>query len=86
MVTDFYEELRDHGLNNRSIWCVHLLLRRCMDEAAHDGLISYNPVRTSTVPEYDEHRPVRLRMGQIQRYLNTAEQKGILPIQKSYSP
>lgn len=80
MVTDFYEELRDLGLNNRSIWCVHLLLRRCMDEAAHDGLISYNPVRICTVPEYGEHRPVRLRLGQIQRYLNVAEQKGVLPI------
>ena len=80
MVTDFYEELRDLGLDNRSIWCVHLLLRRCMDEAAHDGLISYNPVRICTIPEYGEHRPVRLRLGQIQRYLNVAEQKGVLPI------
>ena len=80
MVTDFYEELRDLGLNNRSIWCVYLLLRRCMDEAAHDGLISYNPVRICTIPEYGEHRPVRLRLGQIQRYLNVAEQKGVLPI------
>lgn len=79
-VTDFYEGLHNKGLNSRSIWCVHLLLRRCMDEAAHDGLISYNPVRICTVPEYGEHRPVRLRLGQIQRYLNVAEQKGVLPI------
>ena len=27
-VTDFYDNLRSHGLGVRSIWCVHLLLRR----------------------------------------------------------
>ncbi len=80
MVMDFYEGLHDQSLNNRSIWCVHLLLRRCMDEAAHDGLIPCNPVRICTVPEHDEYCPVRLRLGQIQRYLNAAEQKGVLPI------
>ena len=38
--TDFYESLHAKELNNRSVWCVHLLLRRCMDEAARDGLIT----------------------------------------------
>ncbi len=31
-VKDFYDSLRSQGLSARSIWCVHLLLRRCMDE------------------------------------------------------
>lgn len=44
-VTDFYDDLRSQGLSARSVWCVHLLLRRCMDEAAQDQLIPYNPVR-----------------------------------------
>ena len=79
-VTDFYESLHAKGLNNRSVWCVHLLLRRCMDEAARDGLIPHNPVRYCTVPEHEERRPVRLRLGQIQRYLNVAEQNGVLPM------
>ena len=27
-ITDFYEPLRSQGLSARSVWCVHLLLRR----------------------------------------------------------
>ena len=27
-VTDFYDNLRSHGLGVKSIWCIHLLLRR----------------------------------------------------------
>ena len=37
VVTDFYNSLRSQGLGARSVWCVHLLLRRCMDEAALPG-------------------------------------------------
>lgn len=44
-VTDFYDVLRSQGLGARSILCVHLLLCRCMDEAAQEQLIPYNPVR-----------------------------------------
>ena len=33
-ITDFYDSLQNRGLSARSVWCVHLLLRRCMDEAA----------------------------------------------------
>ena len=29
VVTDFYNSLRSQGLGARSVWCVHLLLRRC---------------------------------------------------------
>lgn len=28
-VTSFYDSLRSQGLSARSVWCVHLLLRRC---------------------------------------------------------
>lgn len=28
----FYRKLSSSGLNNRSVWCVHLLLRRILDE------------------------------------------------------
>ena len=80
VVADFYKRLHDKGLNNRSIWCVHLLLRRCMDEAARDGVIPHNPVRHCAVPEYEEYHPARLRLGQVQLYLNAAEENGILPM------
>ena len=45
VVTDFYNSLRRQGLSARSVCCVNLILRRCMDEAAQDQLIPYNPVR-----------------------------------------
>ena len=75
VVTAFYEELHRQGLSGRTVWCVHLLLRRCMDEAGREGLIHSNPVRGCTVPENEEHRPNRL-----QRYLNAAEQLHDLPM------
>lgn len=79
-VTDFYDDLRSQGLSARSVWCVHLLLRRCLDEAARDQLIPFNPVRLCPEPQTEEYKPAPLRLGQIQRYLNTAEQLGVLPI------
>ena len=79
-ITDFYNSLRSQGLGVRSVWCVHLLLRRCMDEAAQDQLIPYNPVRLCQEPKAEDYKTAPLRLGQIQRYLNTAEQLGVLPI------
>lgn len=79
-VTDFYDTLRNQGLGARSVWCVHLLLRRCMDEAARDQLIPYNPVRLCQEPNAEEYKTAPLRLGQLQRYLNAAEQLGMLPL------
>lgn len=80
VVTDFYNSLRSQGLGARSVWCVHLLLRRCMDEAAQDQLIPYNPVRLCQEPKAEEYKTAPLRLGQLQRYLNAAEQLGVLPV------
>ena len=80
MVADYYGTLRGQGLSARSVWCVHLLLRRCMDEAARNQLIPYNPVRLCREPQTEEYRTLPLRLGQIQRYLNTSEQLGVLPL------
>lgn len=79
-ITDFYDDLRSQGLGARSVWCVHLLLRRCMDEAAQALLIPYNPVRLCREPQAEEYKTATLRLGQIQRYLNAAEQIGVLPL------
>ena len=79
-ITGFYDRLRSQGLSARSVWCVHLLLRRCLDEAARNQLIPYNPVRLCSEPQAEEYKSAPLRLGQIQRYLNTAEQLGVLPI------
>ena len=79
-ITDFYNSLRSQGLGARSVWCIHLLLRRCMDEAAQDQLIPYNPVRLCQESKAEEYKTAPLRLGQLQRYLNTAEQHGVLSI------
>ena len=79
-ITDFYDSLQNRGLSARSVWCVHLLLRRCMDEAAREQFIPYNPVRLCREPRAEEYKTAPLRLGQLQRYLNAAEQHGVLPI------
>lgn len=80
VVTDFYNSLRSQGLSARSVWCVHLLLRRCLDEATRDQRIPYNPVRLCQEPKAEEYKTAPLRLGQLQRYLNAAEQLGVLPL------
>ena len=79
-VTSFYDSLRSQGLSARSVWCVHLLLRRCMDEAARDQRIPYNPVRLCQEPQAEAYQTTPLRLGQLQRYLDAAEQLGVLPL------
>ena len=54
-VASFYDSLRSQGLSTRSVWCVHLLLRRCMDDAARDQLIPCNPVRLCKEPKTEEY-------------------------------
>ena len=80
VVTDFYNSLRSQGLSARSVWCVHLLLRRCLDEATRDQRIPYKPVRLCQEPKVEEYKTAPLRLGQLQRYLNAAEQLGVLPL------
>lgn len=79
-ITDFYDSLQNRGLSARSVWCIHLLLRRCLDEATRDQRIPYNPVRLCQEPKAEEYKTAPLRLGQLQRYLNTAEQHGVLLI------
>ena len=59
-VTSFYDNLRSRGLSARSVWCIHLLLRRCMDEAARDQRIPYNPVRLCQEPKAEGYKTADL--------------------------
>ena len=79
-VTSFYDVLQSRGLSARSVWCVHLLLRRCMDEAAREQFIPYNPVRLCQESKAEGYKAAPLRLGQLQRYLNAAEQLDVLPL------
>ena len=60
-ITDFYDSLQNRGLSARSVWCVHLLLRRCMDEAAREQFIPYNPVRLCQESKAEEYKAAPLR-------------------------
>ncbi len=79
-IQSFYKRLVQSGLGARSVWCVHLLLRRCLDEACREGQIPLNPAQLCNVPQTEEKRAIPLRLGQLQRYLNAAEKLGALPI------
>ena len=76
----FYADLSNEGLSDRSVWCVHLLLRRVLDEACREGLISVNPVSKIQVSSAGGHEPVRLRPGQVRRYLEAAKALDAYPI------
>lgn len=79
-IQTFYKRLSQNGLSARSVWCVHLLLRRCLDEACREGQIPLNPARLCAVPQTEECQTIPLRLGQLQRYLKVAEKLEALPI------
>ena len=77
-VCAFYASLSQSGLGSRSVWCVHLLLRRILDEACRERMIFTNPAASCAVPTAREREPKQPRPGQVRRYLDTAEKMGIL--------
>lgn len=76
----FYQKLSRAGLNDRSVWCVHLLLRRILDEACREGLILENPAWGISVEHGEAPEPSRLRSGQVSRYLDAAQGLSAYPI------
>ena len=79
-IQKFYHRLVEEGLGGYSVQCVHLLLRRCLNEACREGLISQNPEKPCIVPQPEPLPDIPLRLGQIQRYLIAAEKQGVLPL------
>ena len=79
-IQKFYKKLSDQGLSSRSVWCVHLLLRRILDEACRDGLLTENPAADINVPHEESQPAIRLRSGQIRRYLEAAKELNVYPI------
>ncbi len=76
----FYRKLSKTGLNDRSVWCVHLLLRRILDEACREGLISDDPAWGISVTPGGAPSHNRLRSGQVKRYLGAARTLSAYPI------
>lgn len=79
-IQTFYRRLSSSGLNDRSVWCVHLLLRRILDEACREGLISENPAWSISIKPGDESKLNHLRSGQVKRYLEAAQGLSVYPI------
>jgi integrase len=79
-VQAFYTSLLQSGLGSRSVWCVHLLLRRILDEACRERMIFTHPSTSYSIPVVQERKPKQLRPGQVRRYLDTAEEIGCLPM------
>ncbi len=79
-IQSFYKRLVQNGLSTRSVWCVHLLLRRCLDEACREGQIPLNPAKLCAVPQVEDKTAIPLRLGQLQRYLSASEKLGALPL------
>ena len=79
-IQGFYKKLSNQGLSSRSVWCVHLLLRRILDEACRDGLLTENPAAGINIPHEETQPTIRLRSGQIRRYLEAAKELDVYPI------
>ena len=79
-IQNFYTKLSGQGLSARSVWCVHLLLRRILDEACRDGLLTENPAVGINVSHEETQPAMRLRSGQIRRYLEVAKELDVYPI------
>ena len=79
-IQNFYKKLSNQGLSSRSVWCVHLLLRRILDEACRDGLLTANPAAGINVPHEEAQPAMRLRSGQIRCYLEVAKELDVYPI------
>ena len=79
-IRSFYRKLSRAGLNGRSVWCVHLLLRRILDEACREGLMLENPAWGIGVEHGEAPEPSRLRAGQVKRYLDAAQGLSAYPI------
>lgn len=79
-IRTFYRRLSSSGLNDRSVWCIHLLLRRLLDEACREGLIPENPAWSISVKPGVQPKANRLRSGQIKRYLDAAQELSAYPI------
>ena len=62
------------------MWCVHLLLRRILDEACWEGLILENPAWGISVEHGEAPEPSHLCPGQVKRYLNAAQELSTYPI------
>ncbi len=79
-IQDFYDQLSEDGLSDRSIWCVHLLLRRILGEACREGLLEVNPASNIQMEPSERRTLAPLPTRQLRQYLAAAGEVGTYPI------
>ena len=67
-VTGFYDSLRIRGLSARSVWCVHLLLRRIEDRQTFQCYPSYEAIG----------KAVGVSKNTVAKYVRSLEEKGLI--------
>ncbi len=79
-IQSFYGQLAEDGLSDRSIWCVHLLLRRILGEACREGLLDINPASHIQIEPFEPRTLAPIPKRQLRQYLVEAEKVGAYPI------
>ena len=79
-IQSFYGRLAEDGLSDRSIWCVHLLLRRILGEACREGLLDINPASNIQIEPSEQRTLAPLPKRQLRQYLTEAEKVDAYPI------
>lgn len=67
-------------LSNSYVRSVHMLLHNCLQQAVRERLISHNPCDSCRIPKKDKAEMKIIPPEQIGRYLQEAENYGVLPI------
>lgn len=79
-VCSFYARLGRQGLAHNSVWCVHLLLRRILDEACREGRMDRNPVSKINFTQGEIERKTWVSTEQLNHYLEAVQLWGAYPI------
>ena len=79
-VCSFYAWLGRQGLAHNSVWCVHLLLRRILDEACREGRMDRNPASKINFTQGEIERKTWVSTAQLNHYLEAVQLWGAYPI------
>jgi len=79
-INRFYRQLQLNGLSPTTVWCIHLLFKRILDEACKEGLLEQNPAEFITCLPCKTENTTQLRAGQVLKYLDAAKRTAAYPI------
>jgi len=68
------------SLSSKTVRSIHTLLRQCMEQALLERRIPYNPVDACKLPPNEKSEMNVIPPNKIGKYLNAAENQGLLPM------